>query len=203
VEATRVYLEVGTKFVFACALDWPGWCRRDENAASAIEALLSYAPRYAIVAGPGFSPGDVEVVGEVPGDATTDFGAPGAIGDWDRGQLAPAEAARLAGLLERTWNTFDAVVAAAPQCLRKGPRGGGRDRDAIVDHVREAERSYGRKIGLRVPPRTPWTDQRALFLEAIRDGASDGAWPARYLIRRVAWHVMDHAWEIEDRSLTG
>lgn len=201
--ATRVYLEVGKKCVFACALDWPGWCRRDRDAASAIEALLGYAPRYAIVAGPGFSPRDVEVVGEVTGDATTDFGAPGAIGDWDRGELESAEAVRLAGLLERTWNTFDAVVAAAPELLRKGPRGGGRDRDAIVDHVREAERSYGRKLDLRVPPRTPWTEQRALYLEAIRGGSSNGAWPARYVIRRVAWHVMDHAWEIEDRGPTG
>jgi len=25
-------------------------------------------------------------------------------------------------------------------------------------------------------------------------------WPARYAIRRSAWHALDHAWEIEDRS---
>jgi hypothetical protein len=24
-------------------------------------------------------------------------------------------------------------------------------------------------------------------------------WPARYYVRRAAWHVLDHAWEIEDR----
>ena len=24
-------------------------------------------------------------------------------------------------------------------------------------------------------------------------------WPARYFARRVAWHELDHAWEIEDR----
>ena len=30
---TDVYLELGTKRVFACALEWPGWCRggRDEQ----------------------------------------------------------------------------------------------------------------------------------------------------------------------------
>jgi hypothetical protein len=26
-------------------------------------------------------------------------------------------------------------------------------------------------------------------------------WPARYFVRRAAWHVLDHAWEIEDRRL--
>jgi hypothetical protein len=26
-------------------------------------------------------------------------------------------------------------------------------------------------------------------------------WPARYFVRRVAWHVLDHAWEIEDRMV--
>jgi len=31
-------------------------------------------------------------------------------------------------------------------------------------------------------------------------GAPDAVWPARYAIRRTAWHVLDHAWEIEDRS---
>jgi hypothetical protein len=24
--------------------------------------------------------------------------------------------------------------------------------------------------------------------------------PPRYAIRRIAWHVLDHAWEIEDKS---
>jgi hypothetical protein len=25
-------------------------------------------------------------------------------------------------------------------------------------------------------------------------------WPAHYFVRRVAWHVLDHVWEIEDRA---
>lgn len=204
VGATSVYLEVGKTSTFACALDWPGWCRRGKNPTDAIEALVSYIPRYAVVAGPDFDPGDVDVLGEVAGNATTDFGAPGAIGDWDRGALQSAEADRLAGLLERTWITFDAVVAGAPASLRKGPRGGGRDRDAMVEHVREAERSYGRKLGVTVAPRTPWAEQRQLYLDRLRsdgsEGDSGGAWPVRYVVRRMGWHVMDHAWEIEDRS---
>jgi hypothetical protein len=25
-------------------------------------------------------------------------------------------------------------------------------------------------------------------------------WLPRYFVRRVAWHALDHAWEIEDRA---
>ena len=57
----------------------------------------------------------------------------------------------LAGLLAGSWRVFDEVVASAPAQLRKGPRGGGRDRDAVPDHVREAERTYARRIGVRLP----------------------------------------------------
>lgn len=197
---TRVLLEVGKRWVFASALDWPGWCRRGKGEEAALAALLDYADRYAAVVGPEFSPGPLEVVGRLPGTATTDFGAPDARGEWDHEPLDEAEAARLADILAACWRAFDEVVATAPASLRKGPRGGGRDRDAIADHVWEAERSYGRTIGARVPPRTPWDEQRAAFLEALVSGAVDGSWPRRYAVRRTAWHVLDHAWEIEDRG---
>lgn len=192
---TDVYLEVGAKRVFACAVDWPGWCRSAKSEEGALEALLAYVPRYAAVV-PGFDPGDLHVVGRLPGNATTDFGAPDARGDWD---LSAPDPGRLVGLLERCWEVFDDVVAGAPSSLRKGPRGGGRDRDEVAAHVQEAERSYGRKVGARVPPRTPWPEQRAAFSVALRSGEG-GAWPVRYAVRRFAWHVLDHAWEIEDRS---
>jgi hypothetical protein len=68
--------------------------------------------------------------------------------------------------------------------LRKGPRGGGRDRDAVAEHVRESERSYGRSLGVRVPPRTPWPEQRAALSAAVRAGVSGTSWPARYGVRR-------------------
>jgi len=29
---------------------------------------------------------------------------------------------------------------------------------------------------------------------------ADKRWPTRYAAHRVAWHALDHAWEIEDRS---
>lgn len=196
---TRVYLEVGKTWVFAAAVDWPGWCRRGRGEEAAIVTLLDYAERYEPVAGAGFAPGEVSVVGRVTGTMSTDFGAPDAHGPWDEEPLSPAEAARQAGLLDASWRYFDRVVHDSPAELRKGPRGGGRDRDGIADHVREAERSYGRKVGPRVPPRTPWPEQRATLLDALRAGAPAGNWPARYATRRCAWHVLDHAWEIEDR----
>lgn len=195
----RVGLELGAKWVFASALDWPGWCRRGRGEHAALDALLDYAGRYAAVAGPGFRPGDIQVAGRVAGNATTDFGAPDVPGPWDREPLGAAEAARLTGLLEAAWAYLDAVAADAPAVLRKGPRGGGRDRDAIIDHVREAERSFSGKCGARVPPRTPWDQQRATLAAALRAAAPGGTWPARYALRRFAWHVLDHAWEIGDR----
>ncbi len=194
----RVYLETGRSWVFAGAVDWPGWCRRGKGEEAALEALLDYAGRYAAAVGT-FDPGELEVIGRLPGTMTTDFGAPDAIGPWDADPMPPGERARHAGLLTKCWDALDTVAARAPAVLRKGPRGGGRDRDAMVDHVREAERAYSRKLGVRVPPRTPWTTQREALLEAVAADPA-GTWPVRYAIRRIAWHVLDHAWELEDRS---
>jgi hypothetical protein len=38
-------------------------------------------------------------------------------------------------------------------------------------------------------------------LRAARSGEPPGpkGWPPRYAARRIAWHALDHAWEIEDR----
>jgi hypothetical protein len=87
--ATRVCLEQGRTWVFASALDWPGWCRRGKGDEAALDVLLDYADRYALVAGAGFEPGTVEVVGCVKGNRTTDFGAPDARGPWDDERLDP------------------------------------------------------------------------------------------------------------------
>lgn len=199
--SVRVVVEVGKTWVFASALDWPGWARRGKGEHAALDALLAYADRYAPVAGDGFAPGALEVIDTLPGTGTTDFGAPDAVCDADRVPADATEADRLASILERSWLYLDSVVAGAPAELRKGPRGGGRDRDAIAEHVREAERSYARTVGLRLPPRTPWSEQRESFAGALRSGAS-GSWPTRYALRRTAWHVLDHAWEIQDRVMS-
>ena len=196
---TRVYLECGPKWTFACALDWPGWCRRAKGDEAAVEELLSYADRYRAAVGDGFAPGEPTIVGRVTGNATTDFGAPAIATEWDLEALDDAELDRQLGLLGQAWSYFDAVASSAPAGLRKGPRGGGRDRDDVRRHVVEAERGYAPKAGVRVAPRTEWAQQRAMITDGFRRREA-GQWPARYVLRRIAWHVLDHAWEIEDRS---
>ena len=209
-----VYLEIGAKRVFACAVDWPGWCRSGKTEQAAVETLVAYAPRYAPVARavaeelPSVSAEAATVVERITGDATTDFGAPGKVPDIDRISLPPAEAARLAAYYEASWSLLESVAANSPPELRKGPRGGGRDRDKVVQHTLAAERSYASKLGLRLKEpdladRDAVQAFRSTIAQAIRAGAPDAdpvkGWPLRYAVRRIVWHVLDHAWEIEDR----
>ncbi len=196
----RVYFEEGKSSVFAAALDWPGWCRRAKTKDAALESLLDYQDRYARILTMPFKAGKFEVVGSIRGNATTDFGAPGVESPWDEEPLTTRELRRLVQVLADSWEYFDAVVAVAPATLAKGPRGGGRDRDGVVDHTREAERHYCSKLGTRVPPRTPWAEQRDMVTQLLLAGSPEATWPPRYSIRRMAWHVLDHAWEIEDKG---
>lgn len=206
--STAVYLEVGSKRIFACALDWPGWARAARDEEVALEALVAYVDRYrqvAEVAGVRFpaSAGDIDVVERVKGGSTTDFGAPEIAVAGDGEPLSKAWAERLATLVDGAFTVFDRVVADAPAELRKGPRGGGRDRDKMADHVLDAEVAYFRKVGLKV---ASGSEGRAVFLEALRAAwaaepdVETRRWPWRYAARRVAWHALDHAWEMEDRS---
>lgn len=214
--AIPVYLEVGEKRVFASVVDWPGWTRsgKDENAA--MERLAAYASRYAEVpkaARVDFAAGakpDFKVVERVKGNATTDFGAPGIPASSDTRPLSRREAERICALLVASWKVFDAFVANAPAELRKGPRGGGRDRDKIADHIIDAESAYVPKLGLKL--KTParenaaavreWRNAITNAIKASAGGPQSGEkrWPPRYVARRMAWHLLDHAWEIEDRS---
>jgi hypothetical protein len=209
---TDVCLEVGPRRTFASALEWPGWSRSGLGEQPALDALVAYAPRYARAAAraglkpPSVSTADLEVVEVVAGTAITDFGVPVVVTGADQRPLDAAGARRLTALLDAAWDELEAVVAGAPSALRKGPRGGGRDRDAIRAHVVEAERSYARKIGVRLTA-GEWRDgsfvlMRQRIREALRDAAPsvERAWPPRYFARRTAWHALDHAWEIEDRS---
>ena len=214
-EPLRVVLEVGRQRVFATAVDWPGWSRsakaRDGEEA-AVEALLSYRDRYRLVAdraGAVLPTGDPHVVERLAGNATTDFGAPGLVADVERQPVTAEEARRRSALVAACWAALDDAAAAAPAELRKGPRGGGRDRDDVVRHVVEAEASYLRQVGLRPTPaerRDPeaYAAYRAQLLDLLArpsDGSDlrEGGWPPMYAAMRVAWHALDHAWEVEDR----
>jgi hypothetical protein len=214
-QLTSVYIESGSKRVFACADEWPGWCRSGKDEASALATLAAYAPRYARVAKRAripFPTGALRfhVSERVRGGATTDFGAIEKATKQDGKPVSKAGAARLAGLVSAAWAVFDGVVAGAPAALRKGPRGGGRDRDKIVEHVLGAETAYARKIGLKLAQpdgkdRTAVAAFRRAILDTLRRPTKGGpltekGWPQPYAARRIAWHVLDHAWEIEDRS---
>ena len=205
----RVLLESGRTKTFASALDWPGWCRCGKGDEGALDALEGYADRYRAVArgaGARFPAHlGLEIVDRVPGDATTDFGAPSVASTLEAGPLTPADLARQVSLLRAAWDALDELAVSAPEQLRKGPRGGGRDRDRMVAHIVDAERAYVRKIGLRPAAAAPIEEVRAEVIETFRLGTDGsplpgGTWPLRYAARRFAWHVLDHAWEIEDRS---
>jgi hypothetical protein len=210
-----VLLEIGPKRAFASALDWPGWARSGRDEETALAALTACGGRYArVAAAAGYPlpdpPRPIEVVERAEGTASTAFGVPDVRAALDARPLDAAEAGRLAALLGAAWGTLDAIGAGAPAELRRGPRGGGRDRDAVVRHVLAAENAYARTIGIRVPE--PDLDDAAAIavqrtaIRALLAAPSDGSplagrrWPPRYAARRIAWHVLDHAWEIEDRT---
>lgn len=210
---SRVYLELGPKRVFACSVDWPGLCRVRRSEEEALDALHEYEPRYRPVAeraGLEFRLGELVVVERVTGDATTDFGAPGAIPELDLAPVTAEEAGRGVAVLRAAWAAFAEATAESPAELRKGPRGGGRDRDKMVAHVIEVERAYARKVGVRHRPfdladPAPLAALRADLI-GVLGRPSDGVppvergWPPRYAVRRIAWHVLDHLWEMRDRA---
>jgi hypothetical protein len=76
--------------------------------------------------------------------------------------------------------------------------------------VLAAENAYARTIGVR-QKQPAFGDVAAIaatreaIVDAIRGGSGatrpdEKGWPLRYAARRIAWHVLDHAWEIEDKG---
>lgn len=214
--ALPIALEIGSRHTFAFALDWPGWCRRGKGGEQAgIDALLDYAERYRVVAERAGLAWPAELVPQIverlPGGAGTEFGAPGVPAAAESLPLTAAEAERRAALLAAAWAIFDEIAAAAPEELRKGPRGGGRDTSRIVEHVVECDRGYARRLGVRHPPFDLHDPVAAAALRedmlAVLRQASTGepiaekGWTPGFAARYIAWHVLDHAWEIVDRSV--
>jgi hypothetical protein len=206
---TIICLEVAPKRAFASALEWPGWSRSGKTAEEAIATLADYAARYAPVAEragtplPGRAEENFEVVEELAGDGSTAYGVPGKVAAWERQAVDADEAKRLTALVVASWETLADVAVNAPRVLKKGPRGGGRDTDPIVEHVAAAELSYIRKLGIQG---VKDSDQARQAIVKVLSQPSDAqpdvpkGWPARYAARRIAWHTLDHVWEIEDKS---
>ncbi|HYH12465.1 MAG TPA: hypothetical protein VD789_08945 [Thermomicrobiales bacterium] len=215
----RVVIETGSKKVFASALDWPGWSRSGRTEHDALQTLADYADRYHIVASLAGLDGvpeiakDLDVVEHCAGSGATDFGVPERVAECERDPMTEAECERQLALLRACWRYFDDVASRVSAELRKGPRGGGRDRDRIIDHVVQADRGYGRQIGVRTPAFDSFdgdavrAHREAIYavIPMLRNGepGRPNGWPVRYFIRRAAWHVLDHAWEMEDKDLTG
>ncbi|HEX6121762.1 MAG TPA: hypothetical protein VFY89_01315 [Ktedonobacterales bacterium] len=218
--ALRVALEIGPrgKKVAAVAPDWPGLERGAKTGEAAIERLQSYLPRYAQVATLAGMEAEfaaittVDVVEHYPGTGSTDFwGISFAFSNIDKQDLSSEELERELTLMQACWTLFDDVRLRVSAELRKGPRGGGRDRDHIVRHTIGAEQDWAAKVGVPIPQGGMLTDEglrayRTAYRDAIRAFHAEGkmarTWPLRYLIRHTAFHTLDHAWEMEDKDLT-
>ena len=215
----NVILEVGPKRrIVAGAMDWPGLDRWGTSEAAALETLVSYLPRYADVAARADLADafarvtGIEVVERVPGSSSTDFwGVAHVPARIEREVLSEAELDRRLGLVRAAWSYFDDVAGRVSAELRRGARGGGRDRDEIIWHVYASERhNFWRKVGYRQDDEVTLTpDELAVhrleYLDAIRAHNAEArparSWPIAFLLRRTAQHAMDHAWEMEDKDL--
>jgi hypothetical protein len=204
----------------AGALDWPGLDRWGTSDEAALAKLSSYLPRYADVAARAGMVDEFEraqdlvVVERTPGSSSTDFwGIAHVPSDVERQVLAPDALERRLALLRATWAYFDDTVARVSDDLRPGSRSGGRTKHEIVRHVYINEpEQMSRKVEVRTERSVVMTPEglaahRVAYLAAIRAYNAEGkparSWPIQFLVRRTAYHVMDHAWELEDRDLTG
>jgi hypothetical protein len=211
-----VYLEQGRRYVLACAVDWPGWCSYGTSEQKALEALISCAPRYALIArtadipfpeipfpeiphrdirNPGCDISMFQVAERLAGSASADHGAPGLVPACDALPVDAPTAQRSATLLTAAWAVFYQVS-------------GGQSTSRLVDHVIDADVASARKLGIR--RRRPSSRDTAGIV-SLREGItavvgkpSDGSpaitrgWTTRYAARQIAWHVIDHIWQIED-----
>ena len=207
-----VSVEAAPKKAFAKAVDWPGWARSGKTEELALAALAASAARYVVVAreaGETLATTEFAIVERTGGGSGTEFGVPSTITELDHRPVTTADAERLVRFVAAGWTIFDRVAAAAPAELRTGPRGGGRNRDKMIDHVVGSDWSYAREMGTHEKQpgpadRTAVAAMRAAMLEILRQ-PSDGSplagrkWPPRYAASRIAWHALDHAWEMEDR----
>lgn len=209
------------KKVAAFALDWPGWSRGARSPDSALERLEAYRGRYRPVARlAGLhtefdAGGPLEVVEDHVGVGSTDFWAISfAPSSYEDERMTEGDLSRRLALLEAAWRFFDEVSARVSADLRRGPRGGGRSRDEIVRHVIGNELAdLWKRVGVRAPVEAldapaAIRGHRDEFVAALRDHNAGEKrvggrnWTVALLLRHTAFHVLDHAWEMEDRDLS-
>jgi len=218
----RTVLERGPKGkkAVAFAIDWPGWSRGAKAPDLALATLESYRRRYrpiALAAGMADeydTAGPLDVIEDRIGTGSTDFwGISFSPSSFEQGQMDDTEIDRKINLLRASWAFFDSVAARVSAEMRKGPRGGGRDRDRIIRHtIRTESEDFAKRVGLRIPEGGALTPDglvahRESYVAAIRaynggEGRRMVSWTLPFLIRHSAFHVMDHAWEMEDKDLS-
>ena len=228
----EVYVEATGKRAFAGAMDWPGWCRAGRDEEAALETLFDYGARYAgVLKGSGVRftaparASTLAVVERLKGDATTDFGAPSIAPEADAAPIDRRWLTKNARILGACWAAFDRAVdrvtgGSLERAARRRP-GGRRDRRSRrgrrgrlpADDRREAAGYRDGAAAREVAAIAAREEERAAVLEGLERALIDGIpekgprggarWSARYFVRRAAWHVLDHAWEIEDRSSAG
>lgn len=221
----RTVVERGTKQkrAVAFALDWPGWSRGAKSPERALETLESYRVRYrpiAKLAGMARefdAAGPLKVVEDRVGTGSTDFWgisfSPSAAEVVD--PMGEAELERGITILQACWAFFDGVAARVSEEMRKGPRGGGRDRDRIIRHtIRNESEAFAKQVGLRIAEEAALSPEglrthRESYVAAMRAYNAGEvtrrmrSWTLPFLIRHSAFHTLDHAWEMEDKDLTG
>jgi hypothetical protein len=212
----------GKKFV-AFAIDWPGWSRGGKTPDVALETLEAYRSRYRPVAAAARmtkefdAAGRLKVVEDKVGNGSTDFWAisflPSSFELAD--PMDEAELSRKIKLLRGCWSFFDRTAARVSPEMRKGPRGGGRDRDRIIRHtVRTESEDFAKRLGLRIPEEGALSPNglrefRENYIKAMRAyNKGEGkrmttTWTLPFLLRHSGYHMMDHAWEMEDKDLSG
>jgi hypothetical protein len=221
-DPVRIVIERGPKGKRSVAfgIDWPGWSRGAKSADLALETLESYRERYrpvarlAKMAREFDAAGPLEIVEDRVGTGSTDFwGISFSPSATEQGPMGEAELERGITLLRACWAFFDGVAARVSPEMRKGPRGGGRDRDRIISHtVRVESEDFARQVGLRIPEGAALTpdglrQHRETYVAAMRaynagEGKRMRSWTLPFLIRHSAFHNLDHAWEMEDKDLS-
>jgi hypothetical protein len=222
-EPVRTVIERGPKGKrsVAFAIDWPGWSRGGRSADLALETLEAYRERYrpvAHLAGMGAefdATGSLEIMEDRVGTGSTDFwGISFSPSATEQGPMGEAELERGITILRACWAYFDSVAARVSAEMRKGPRGGGRDRDKIIRHtIRTESEDFAKQVGLRIPEGAALTpdglrQHRESYVEAMHAYNAGEvkrrmrSWTLPFLIRHSAFHTLDHAWEMEDKDLS-
>jgi hypothetical protein len=209
------------KRAVAFAIDWPGWSRGAKTPELALETLESYRERYRPIAALAGMAAEFDAAG--PLKVVEDRISTGSVDFWgisfspsstEQGPMGEAELERAITVLRACWTFFDGVAARVSPEMRKGPRGGGRDRNRIIRHtIRTESEDFAKQVGLRIPEEAALTpaglrQHRESYVDAMRAYNAGQvqrrmrSWTLPFLVRHSAFHTLDHAWEMEDKDLS-